>query len=710
MNVINTIVGVPLGWLLRQCVNLIGSYGWALVVFTLLTKVILLPLSLWVQKNSIKMIKLKPRLNEIEAEYGHDRDRMSELQLALYKEENYRPMAGVVPMLIQVPIILGLISVIYNPMQHILCLSSGLIDAFLQKAMAILGTEELGSGAQITVMKMILDPAYTAEFAALNVPGENIPAAIEAMKGLNMYFLGWDLSATPSLFAFDRLSLIPWLSGLSAFLLCVFQNKINVLQKEASFMGRWGMAVFLTAFSLYFASLVPAGVGIYWICGNIFAILMLYVVNGIYPPKKYIDYEALEESKKHLAESRRLLKESKLSREDMARSKADYKRFTDAANEKQIVFYSESSGFYKYFHRIIDVLLRESDVTIHYVTSDPKDAVFSLNNPRLVPYFIDNNRLIMLFMLVDADIMVMTMPDLQTYHLKRSYVRKDTEYIYLYHGIMTSLSTLRDHALDAYDTIFFGESHQRSDFVKYAEKAGLPERNLVNVGYGVLDDMIEKVQALRAAEQPHTRRRILIAPSWQPDNILESCLLPALEALCDGTNEVIIRPHPQYLRRFAAKFEEIKSSCAPYLGENCRFETDFSSNETVYTADILMTDWSGIAYEYAFATERPVLFVHTPMKVVGDETQELSDADRPDVALRSVVGRDLMPEEISGKLRDTVEEFTREAESYRETIVATRTHYIYNLGHSGEVGAAYILKRLDEYAEERRRRQEEITV
>ena len=708
MELINQFIGVPLGWIFRLCMSIIRAYGPAIILFTLITKIILLPLSLWVQKNSIKMIRIKPQLNEIEAQYGADKDRVSELTLDLYKAEKYRPMAGIVPMLIQVPIILGLIQVIYHPMQHLLRLSPSLIDAFLEEAKTILQVAELGSGAQITVMDLIKDPAYAPQFAALTVDGADVGEAIRSIQALNFDFLGWDLAKTPNLFAFDWLSCVPLLSGASALLLSVMQNRINVLQREASFLGRWGMAIFLTLFSLYFASLVPAGVGVYWIFGNLFAILILFLVNAIYPPKKYIDYAAREESKRHLAESKKLLQASKPTKEDKARAKADYKRFTDGNEPKQVVFYSESSGFYKYFSRIIEALLRTSDVKIHYVTSDPRDKVFEKNEPNLIPYYVDNKRIITLFMLVDADVMVMTMPDLQTYHLKRSYVRKDMEYIYIYHGIMTSLSTLRDHALDAYDTIFFGESHQRSELEAYLEKTDLPGKTLVDVGYGVIEDMHEQVLALRARAAVHAKPRILIAPSWQSDNILESFLDTVLSTLCDGTYEIIIRPHPQYIRRFGARLEEIKARVAPFLGDNCRFEMDFSSNETVYTADILMTDWSGIAYEYAFSTERPVLFIHTPMKVVGEQAM-LPDSDRPDIALRNVVGRDLMPETLSETLKLTVDEFIDQADQYREVIRQTRDRYIYNFGHSGEAGAQYILGRLTAFEAERQKRQAEIT-
>ena len=248
MKVINAIIGTPLGWLFKLCVDLIGQYGWAIIVFTLLTKVILFPLSLWVQKNSIKMVKLTPRLNELKAENAGDKDRISELELALYKEENYSPFAGVLPTLIQIPIILGLISVVYNPLQHILHVDSALIEKMLELTRGILGVEELGSGAHLRAIELIKNAEYTAQYAALSVPGVDTAAAIDAIKALDFSFFGLDLTSTPKLFAFEPLTLIPWLSGASAFFLSWCQNQINVLQKEAGWLGRWGMAIFLTLF------------------------------------------------------------------------------------------------------------------------------------------------------------------------------------------------------------------------------------------------------------------------------------------------------------------------------------------------------------------------------------------------------------------------------------------------------------------------------
>ena len=116
-------------------------------------------------------------------------------------------------------------------------------------------------------------------------------------------------------------------------------------------------------------------------------------------PKKYIDYEALEESKKELEKVNKYSGQVKAgqNKEYAAREKQDYKRFMKYG-EKQIVFYSEKNGFYKYFQNVIETILRKTDIVIHYITGDPKDEVFALASENFQVYYIGENKLIVLMM------------------------------------------------------------------------------------------------------------------------------------------------------------------------------------------------------------------------------------------------------------------------------------------------------------------------
>ena len=688
MGFINTIIGIPLGYIMWLCFELVKNYGIAILLFTLLTKALMFPLNIWVQKNSIKMVKIQPRLNDIAASCVGNRDSIAEKQLALYKQENYKPLAGVIPMLIQIPIILGLIAVMYNPLQHLLHLDANLIDAFVQKASEITGIAQLGSGAHLKIIELINNPAYANAFAGLSVPGA--ADAVASIQALDLNFLGLNLASTPDIGMWNLLLAVPVLSGGSAFLLSAVQNKVNVLQREAGWLGRWGMAIFLTLFSLYFAFIVPAGVGVYWICSNLMSLLLMLMVNAMYPPKKYIDYEALEKSKVALAQSRELEKKLKPTAEQKAKAKADYKRFFEDDSKKQLVFYSEKSGFYKYFKGVIEYITSHSDIVIDYVTSDPNDQVFGLNNPQIHPYYIDDNRLIVLFMKVEADMVVMTMSDLQQFHLKRSLVQKNIEYVYMFHYPLSTTMVLRKGALNHYDTIFCVGAFQIDEIRQTEQHYNLTEKNLVLCGYTVLEDMQVRYDAMD--KTPRDRKKILIAPSWQEENILDSCIHEILAELLGKGYEVVVRPHPEYVKRYAAKMNAIVERYRDYQGDDLTFELDFSDSSSIFNSDLVISDWSGTAYEAAFVTRKPVIFINTPPKINNPE-YDVIEAKPLEMVLRKEIGLEVDPGQLD-RLCPAIEELLGSSEKYASKIADIRQKYIANFGRSAEVGGQYIIDQI----------------
>lgn len=682
MDIISTAVGTPLGYLMYACYRLLGSYGGAVILFTLLTKVVMFPISLLVQKNSIKMVKMKPQLDMLRYQYVDDNDAFLDAQTALYKKERYSPMAGVVPLLLQIPIIFGLLDVVYKPLKHLLHLAPQLQTAFVEKTAELMGAalDELGSTAQLAVVERVR--AIPESFAS--IPGG--AEAVRQIQGLNMNFLGVNLAAVPDIRVLDGLFLIPVLAGLSALLMCWVQNKVNVLQIEQNRLSQWGMTLFMIAFSSFFAFLVPAGVGLYWTFGNLFSIGVMFLCNAVYSPKAYIDYGLLEEMKRTAAQDKIR------QRENAARAKRDYKAFFSPENRGNIrvMFYSEGSGFYKYFRALIEALLRDTRLTIHYVTSDPSDAIFQKNEPRIRPYYVDETRLISLMMKLDADMVVMTTPDLEKYHIKRSRVREDVEYVFMDHGCSSDNLAYRTGALDAYDTLLVVSREQAIEARAIEKLRHVKKKRIIECGYGLIDDMIAAYQAMDRVE--NEKKTILIAPSWQYDNIMDSCLDDLVGALYGKGYRIVIRPHPQYVRRFPARMQEITRRYGDRMGEDFVIETDFSSNVTVYTADLLVTDWSGIAFEFSFTTDKPSLFINTQMKVVNEDWQKIPLVPF-DITARSKVGRQVEKSQVKD-LAPVVEELLAHQEDYKERIAALKRQHFYNLGRSGEVGAQYIIHRL----------------
>ena len=689
MGVIGDILGTPLGYLMKFCYDIINNYGLAIIVFTLLTKVVLFPISLLVQKNSIKMIKIKPKLDALKYRYVDDKDALLDAQHDLFKKEKYNPCAGTIPLLLQLPLIFGLIDVVYRPLKHILHFSPDVINAFIAKTQEITMLTELGSSPELVVIKNVLNPANHEAYMSLSngaLSGVDVGGLMNKMHSLDMNFLGFDLSATPSL-AINLLILIPILAGLSALIMCIIQNRINVLQVEQSKASQWGMTAFMIAFSTYFAFLVPAGVGLYWIFGNLFSIPVMYLVNIIYNPKKYIDYNTLnimKEKAKQQAETDR--KNKKLSK----------KYYRELCKGKQLekmrlMFYSEQSGFYKYFENIITALLEKTDEPIYYITSDPNDKIFETKNAQIRPYFISGNQLIALMMKLECDIVVMTMPDLEKYHIKRSKVKKNIEYIFVDHACVSINMTYRTGALDYFDTIFVTSRYQGIEVREIEALRNTKKKKIVKYGYGLIDNMIAAYNALE--HKQNEKPTILIAPSWQYDNILDSCLDDLLSELICDKYKVVVRPHPQYIRRFPVQMEKIIERYQDKFGPDFMIETDFSSNVTVYTADVVITDWSAIAYEFSFTTDKPSLFVDTEMKVVNKDYDKIKL--KPfDITARNTIGKSVSKEQTK-HIASVIDDLLANQDSYQETISELKKGYFYNLGHSGEVGADYIIERLE---------------
>lgn len=615
-------LAVPLNALMMICYRMVGHYLAAILIFTLLTKVILFPVSLWTHRNGITMIRLMPELNRLKVKYYGDKDTIAEKTQALYKQRGYHPLASTVPMFIQLALLIGVI---------------GAVQALLA------GTESV-----------------------LSVP----PAQAGGMT-----------------------LLMPLAAGGSALLLGLAQNQFNPLQREQARASQWATNGVSIGISLLLGAFVPVGVGVYWIASNLLTIGQQLVLNAVMPARNYVDYEALEQSKQELAGIDSL--SSRVSKEDRQREKADYKRFFSIAN-KHLVFYSESSGFYKYFENIIEYLLTHSNIIIHYITSDPNDAIFqkAQKEPRIRPYYIGEKRLITLMMKMDADMVVMTTPDLDNFYLKKSYVKKDVEYIYTAHGVGSTNLLLRNCALAHFDTIFCIGPYQIEELREEECVYNLPSKTLVPCGYGLLDSVMtayDSSLSKRLKEKP----QVLIAPSWQPDNILDTCIDPLLDSLLCGKYHIILRPHPEYCKRYPQKIAILKSRYKDKLGQSSsgfELQTDFSSNETVFESDIVITDWSTICYEFSFATKRPTLFVNTPMKVMNPDYQRLKRIPL-DIEIREKIGRSISPD-TAGEIERVVEKLLMQADAYAQSIEKLLGECLFNPGQSGMAGGKYIIDRL----------------
>ena len=674
---------LPLGYLMKWCWMLVGNYGLAIILFTLATKIVLLPLSVWIHKNSIQMVKIQPDINFLKANHYGDMDTIADEQSKLYKKHHYRPMLSLVPLAVQIILLLGVVEIIYHPLDYLFSLNADTVRAMAD----VCGIATDTSSYQLALIEAVKGGSLdgVAELASV----------IEPIKSFDGEFLGFNLSTVPSE-AWGIYILMPIIAGLSSFLMCWTQNMSNVLQHEQSKLNQYGMTVLSVGISLYLGIGVPAGIAWYWVAGNLLSIAQMYALNAVINPKKYVDYDALEKSRKALADIEALESGKKRDpkyKEHKAREKQDYKRFFHVVN-KHLVIYSEKSGFYKYFEAIIDSLLKKSNIVVHYITNDPDDAIFELakTEPRIKPYYIGLKKMIPLMMRAEADVIIMTTPDLDKYFIKRSIVKKDIEYVYVPHDMMSVHMGFREGALDAFDTIFCTGPHIIRE-VRATEKVyGLPEKTLVEFGYPFADKLIAAGEEERKTHVSGPRKEILIAPSWQEDNLLDSCIDSLIENLYCDDYHITVRPHPEYVKRYGARMQAIVDKYSHLVGDGLSFELDFTANKSVYSSDILITDWSGVALEYCFATKRPAIFVNTKIKCMNPNWEKI-DCIPVEISLRDIVGVSIDKERL-GECPAVVKELFDRADEYEVKISEVLKKHIFNQGHAGEVGADYLLDTL----------------
>lgn len=627
-----------LGWIMKVCYDLCGNYGVAIILFTLASKIILLPISIWVQKNSIKMVKMQPEINRNEVKFFGDKDAIADAETKIYKKYKYNPLASLVPLVVQILLLLGVVEIVKNPGLYI------------------------------------------------------------GVENLDFNFLGFDLTWIASENG-GMAIWIPIIAGLSAFALCIAQNVMNVLQAEQSKASQWGMLVLSVGLSLYLGTFVTAGVALYWTASNLFAILQQWLLNIFINPKKHVDYAALEASRKELKELKDLSKNNKRTPEQIKKEKADYKKFFSVAN-KHLVFYSENNGFYKYFRGIIEYILKNTNLTIHYITSDYNDNIFELakENKHIKPYYIEEKKLITLMMKMDADVVVMTMPDIENFHIKRSYIRKDIEYIWLPHGMDSNNLTQRTGSMAHYDTVFSVGQYQTAELEAENKIYGLNNRKIVNWGYCLYDDMLRDYK--KSKKKSSDAKTIMIAPSWQKDNIIDLCLEKILNALDGKKYNVIVRPHPQQVRHMKEYFERMKEKYQ--ASKNITIQTDFSNTSSVFDADLLISDWSGIAFEYAYTTKRPVISVNTPMKVMNPEYKKLK-IEPQTIWAREIIGESVDLKDVKN-IDKVVEKLLKSPKKYEKQITDLVNDSVYNIGKSGKIGAEYIINSVQEKIKERKKK------
>jgi len=337
---------------------------------------------------------------------------------------------------------------------------------------------------------------------------------------------------------------------------------------------------------------------------------------------------------------------------------------------------------------VLKALLGDHDRQVCYVTSSLTDPVLDWNDSRLTVFNVGSGAArTALFSKLRAKVMVMTTPDLETMRLKRS--KHQVHYVYVHHAINSMHMAYRPAAFDHFDAILCVGPHHEEEVRQTEAIYGLPPKVLVKHGYGRLDSIIESApDPVDSVPLPSDAIKVLIAPSWGPNALLENCGDVVIEAVLGAGNEVTVRPHPMTIRNRAPLLNALEDRYR--TNEMFRLDRDVVSEESLYESDIMIGDWGGMSLEYAFALGKPVISIDLPRKVNNPDYRQIP-CEPLEVTLRTRVGAVVQTGDIAqipALINKLCDDPVATASQTREL----RERYVYNIGRSGSVGAKYIIE------------------
>lgn len=322
MSTIGYYICVPFAWLVRLFYNLTGSYGVALILFTLVIKLIMLPFQMKSKRSMMRMNRLSGQMKEIQKRYANNQVKMNEEIQKLYAEEGVNPMSGCLWSFIPLPILIALYSIIRQPITHFMMLPESAVETLIQTAtkagVNMSNIVQMKEGAAI-VKDGITQLASYGQINLVKAVQELGLATPEGWFNVNYNFIGLDLTATPweyvKNFAFTwaviGVILIPILSGLSQFILSKITMSTQPQTDGAGSMK--SMMYMMPLMSVYIAFIMPAALGVYWIAQSVFSLIQEVILNKTFTAKMEAEEEAAFQTRQ--ADRQRRMEEGRRQQE-----------------------------------------------------------------------------------------------------------------------------------------------------------------------------------------------------------------------------------------------------------------------------------------------------------------------------------------------------------------------------------------------------------
>lgn len=342
MSTIGYYICVPFAWLVRLFYDLTNSYGVALILFTLVIKLIMLPFQMKSKKSMMRMSRVSGQMQDLQKRYAKNQAKFQEEMQKLYEEEGVNPMSGCLWSFLPLPILMALYSIIRQPITHFMMLSKDVLQTVVQSvADAGVDLTNIVMMDKVTGAPALKDGLYQmAAYGQINLVKAVQEMGLSTPDGwfnVNYKFLGLDLTATPweyiKSFTFTwaviGVILIPILAGLSQFVFSKLTMKTQPQADAAGSASMKSMMYMMPLFSVYIAFIMPAALGVYWIAQSVFSLIQEAILNKTFSAKLSEEEEARFQARQ--ADRQRRMEEARV--QEQQRKQEEQKKKT--LREKQ---------------------------------------------------------------------------------------------------------------------------------------------------------------------------------------------------------------------------------------------------------------------------------------------------------------------------------------------------------------------------------------
>ncbi len=332
---------------------------------------------------------------------------------------------------------------------------------------------------------------------------------------------------------------------------------------------------------------------------------------------------------------------------------------------KPYVVYNEGNQYWNTFKPVCDEFEKRK-ISLTYYTSSKTDPVFEQNYEFVKPEFIgEGNAAFAKLNMLSAGFVLMTTPGLQVYQLKRS--KRVSHYSHVLH-MPNDATTYRLFGLDFFDSVLLTGDYQKTDIRFLENQRGIAQKDLVTVGCPYLDVYKENIASIPNEENhPFT---VLVSPSWGDVGILKKYGEKLLDPLSRTGWRIIVRPHPQSKKSEAEMLTRLEERYKD--NENIVWDYERQNIFSLKKADIMISDFSGIIFDYTFLCDKPVMYVNAGMDLRPYDAYDLGDKELWQYSVLRTFGKELKEEQFDN-IKDVIQSMSdsKELEKARHKAKAT---------------------------------------